>query len=65
MSILVYDINYNEENKLKIKSKNIICPKCNEDIRMNIKYYKINIIGCKIIIKWKEYYLMNLKIYKW
>ena len=47
MSILVYDINNDNENKSKIKSKNIICPKCNEDIKMNIKNYKINLIGCK------------------
>ena len=47
MSILVYDINNNDENKSKIKSKNIICPKCNEDIKMNIKDYRINLIGCK------------------
>ena len=47
MSILVYDIANNDENKSKIKSKNIICPKCNEDIKMNIKNYKINLIGCK------------------
>ena len=47
MSILVYDIANNDENKSKIKSKNIICPECNEDIKMNIKDYKINLIGCK------------------
>ena len=31
MSILVYDIGNTDENKSKIKSKNVICPKCNED----------------------------------
>jgi len=47
MSILVYDINSTDDNKSKVKSKNIICPECNEDITMNIKNYKINLIGCK------------------
>ena len=42
MSILVYDINNNDENKNKIKSKYIICPECNEDIKMNIKNYRIS-----------------------
>ena len=30
-----------------IKSKNIICPKCNENIRMDIKEYKMNLSKCK------------------
>ena len=41
MSILVYDINNTDEDKSKIKSKNIICPKCYTDIKMNIQNYKI------------------------
>ena len=48
MDILV--INNNEEidkNKLIIKSKNIICPECGEDIRMKINNYKIDLFECK------------------
>ena len=30
-----------------IKSKNIICPICKENIKMDIKDYKINLFGCK------------------
>ena len=50
MSILVYDSyisNVSNDNKSKIKSKNIICPECNENIKMDIKGYKINLSGCK------------------
>ena len=31
----------------KIKSKNIICPECKENIKMDIKDYKINLYDCK------------------
>ena len=31
----------------KIKSKIIICPQCNENIKINIKDYKINLFECK------------------
>ena len=47
MSVLVYDIENKIEDKTKIKSKNIICPECKEDIKMNIRNYKINLFGCK------------------
>ena len=48
MSILVYDSdNINNNDKSKIKSKNIICPKCNENCKINIKNYKINLFECK------------------
>ena len=30
-----------------IKSYDIICPKCNENILINIKEYKINLFNCK------------------
>ena len=47
MNILVYDnqtiINYN--NNIII-SKNIICPECNENIKMDLKDYKINLYDC-------------------
>ena len=37
-----------EKNKMrnKIKSKDIICPRCGESIFMNIKDYKINLFNC-------------------
>ena len=47
MSVLVYDIENKIDDKSKVKSKNIICPECKEDIKMNIKDYKINLFGCK------------------
>jgi len=47
MSILVYNIENNQNNKSKIKSKTIICPQCNEDIKMSVKNYKINLFECK------------------
>ena len=30
-----------------IKSKEVICPECNENILINVKNYKINLIDCK------------------
>ena len=47
MNIIVIDKEKTTENKSKIKSKNIICPECKEDIKMNVKNYKINLFGCK------------------
>jgi len=35
------------ENEAKIKSKNIICPECGENIKMKINNYKINLFECK------------------
>ena len=34
-------------NKVFVKAKQIICPQCKEKIRMNIKDYKINLFDCK------------------
>ena len=48
MNILVYEKNNlikNEEEK--IKSKDIICPKCGENFRISIKNYKIKLYKCK------------------
>ena len=43
MILLVYNINEKEENnKNIIEIKEIICPKCNENVKINIKDYKIN-----------------------
>ena len=47
MNLLVYEINIKKENKL-IKSKDIICPECGENIRMKINSnYEINLFDCK------------------
>lgn len=46
--ILVYDLMGKEEEKKNIiKSKEILCPECNESIRMNISNYKIRLYNCK------------------
>ena len=47
MSVLVYDNDKINKNNSKIKPKNIICPKCYENAKINIKDYKLNISGCK------------------
>ena len=46
MDIKVINTKEELEKKL-IKSKNIICPQCGEDIKMKINNYKINLFGCK------------------
>ena len=35
------------KNVIIIKSKNVICPECGEDIRIKIENYKIRLYGCK------------------
>ena len=46
--ILVYDLMGKEEEKKSIiKSKEILCPECNESIRINISNYKIRLYNCK------------------
>ena len=50
MNILVNEIEEDEQNHKKefiIKSKNIICPKCKEDIKFKIEEYNILLYGCK------------------
>ena len=48
MNIIIYDINESTIIEEKIeKSKDIICPKCKENILIKIKDYKINMYGCK------------------
>ena len=44
--ILANDLKEEYENKI-IKSKEIICPKCKECIRININNYKIKLYNCK------------------
>ena len=50
MQILVFDINNEKEsseNECLKPSKYIICPKCNENIRISIKDYKIKLYDCR------------------
>ena len=48
MNILVIDNdNINDNNKNIIKSKNIICPECGDNIRIEIKNFKIDSFECK------------------
>lgn len=54
MNILVYKIqpnsyikNYINNNAIIVKSKEIICPVCDENCKINIKDFKVNLYGCK------------------
>ena len=47
MKILVEPIYELTKEKSIIKSNDIICPKCHEKAKINIKDYNINIFGCK------------------
>ena len=47
MSVLIFDNEMDVKEKDIIKSKNIICPKCYENIYMDIKDYKIDLYECK------------------
>ena len=52
MNILVYEIQKNSDiqkyrKNIIVKSKEIICPECDEDCRMSIKDFKINLYDCK------------------
>ena len=47
MSILVYENEIKIKEKDIVKSRNIICPECKENIKMDIKDYKINLFDCK------------------
>ena len=47
MSILVFEKSVNKEKNNILKSKEIICSKCGESIRLLIKDYKIKLFGCK------------------
>ena len=56
MNLLVYEINIKtEKNKRVIKE--IICPECDENFRININNYKIQLFGCKN----KHNIYMNIK----
>ena len=47
IKILVSLINEEVNKNIFIKSKNIICPECKENIRLKIVDYKIKLFGCK------------------
>ena len=47
MNIIIYNNIIEIKEKEIIKSKNIICPECKENIRMNINEYKIDLYKCK------------------
>ena len=47
MSFIVFDNLIETKDKDIIKSREIICPECKENIRMNINEYKINLLKCK------------------
>ena len=47
MKILVSSLNDSESNSSKIKSHEIICPKCGENALINIEDYRIKLSGCK------------------
>jgi len=43
---IINDVNINDNN-INIKSKQIICPECGEDIRIKFNEFKINLYECK------------------
>ena len=47
MNVIVYDINSIIKKNRIIKSKEIICPICKENIKIKIDDYRINMYGCK------------------
>ena len=47
MDIIAFNIQSTIIDDKYIQSKDIICPKCNESILININEYKINIYSCK------------------
>ena len=47
MNIIVFENEFEINTNDIIKSKNIICPDCKENIKMDIKDYKINLYKCK------------------
>ena len=64
MKILVYEKVENKENKKEIKSKEIICPDCGENILIKFLDNKINYMNVKMVIIKIIYYMKNMKILK-
>ena len=60
MNIIVNNVTDDENNKI-IKSKNVLCPKCGESIRLNIKNYKITLFDCKNDHKINNLYLKEFE----
>ena len=47
MNVIAFEKEFDIHQKDIIKSKNTICPYCKENIKMDIKDYKINLYECK------------------
>jgi len=47
MKILILSSENQDNNKKFIRSKNIVCPECGEDIKIKIENYMINLLECK------------------
>ena len=47
MNIIINKKNEDNNKKIEIYSKDIICPECKESILIDIKDFKINLYGCK------------------
>ena len=47
MNVIVFEKEFDIHQKDIIKSKNTICPYCEENIKMDIKDYKINLYECR------------------
>ena len=61
MSIIVYDKDNLDNNNAKVRSKNIICLKCNELIKMKINNYRVNLFECKNLHNINNISLKDLK----
>ena len=46
MKILIYSLDDKDKEPIIIKSKDIICPKCQEPCRIKLDDYKIKLIEC-------------------
>ncbi len=64
MNILVISIDNNNDDKKLIRSKNILCPECGEEIKIEFVNYKINLVGCKNNHEKIIYHLMSLRKHK-
>ena len=67
MNLLVVEAEFTTQfqtEEIIIKANNIICPKCNEDIKLNIKDYTINLFECKNKHDIDNIFWMNLITHK-
>ena len=51
MNVVVMDKEEADKDKSIVKSKDIICPECNQNIMMDINKFKINLFDCKNLHK--------------